>query len=100
MSVRVPSVTLTWNVQSPVWVGVPEIRPVPLLRVRPGGSVPVGFDHVNGELPAPVVVSCLLKGALRVATPRAFDAFSLIRRPWMILKVKSRCAVAGLHHDC
>ncbi len=34
------STTLTWNVYVPAVVGVPDITPVPLFSVSPGGSDP------------------------------------------------------------
>ena len=40
------SVTLTVKLDVPVTVGVPEIRPVLLLRLRPGGRLPTLIDQV------------------------------------------------------
>ena len=51
------SLNVTLTVKLPDTVGVPEIRPVLLLIVRPVGK-PVA-DHVYGAVP-PVPVSCWL----------------------------------------
>ena len=48
------SITCTIKLDVPVAVGVPDITPVELLRVKPFGRVPV-FDHVYGSTP-PVAV--------------------------------------------
>ena len=39
------------KVKNPAVVGVPEILPVLLLRLRPGGSAPAGIDQVIGVVP-------------------------------------------------
>jgi hypothetical protein len=45
------STTLTAKLKVPSVVGVPEITPVVVLKVRPGGSVPLAKLHTNGEVP-------------------------------------------------
>ena len=50
------SVTRAVKLYVPLVVGVPEIVPVPLLSVRPGGSEPLSSDHAYGLVP-PVAAS-------------------------------------------
>ena len=45
------SVTFTVKLLVPEPVGVPEIAPVPGVRVNPTGSVPDEMDHVYGSVP-------------------------------------------------
>ena len=40
------SVTLTVKLEVPVTVGVPEIRPVLVLRLRPDGKLPTLIDQL------------------------------------------------------
>jgi len=46
VGVVTPSVTRNVTVTLPVPVGVPLIRPVDVLSVRPAGRVPENTDHV------------------------------------------------------
>ena len=51
-----PSVTLTSKVKVPAAVGVPDKRPLELLRLRPAGRVlPVTTDQLNGDVPPDAV---------------------------------------------
>src|SRR3989442_14364209 len=43
--------TLTVNLEMPFVVGVPEISPLAVFRVRPSGSEPDAIDHVRGLVP-------------------------------------------------
>src|SRR5204862_3260279 len=61
-SLRPPSLTLTWKVESPACVGVPESSPVEGFRDRPAGSEPEFTDH--DRLLPPVAVSCRLYAVL------------------------------------
>ena len=67
-SVRLPSVTWTMNVKSPVAVGVPEISPFELER-DPGRQA-AGLDDQTCE-PPPSAVSWKLYGSLRNVDLRA-----------------------------
>jgi hypothetical protein len=49
---------LTWNVESPACVGVPEISPEDGFSVSPAGSDPEFTDHVR--LLPPFVANCML----------------------------------------
>ncbi len=57
------SVTLTVKGKVPKDVGVPEMTPVEVLRVSPGGREPALIDHVYGFVP-PVAVSVAEYGVL------------------------------------
>ena len=48
---RVASITLTVKLKTPEPVGVPEIVPVPTLKLTPGGRDPELIDHVYGAMP-------------------------------------------------
>ena len=48
---EVESVTSTVNRKFPSAVGVPEMTPVELLIVSPGGRLPRKIVHVNGAVP-------------------------------------------------
>jgi hypothetical protein len=52
------SVTRTVNVDVPGVVGVPEIRPLALPRIRPGGSWPVARDQVRDAVPLETIRVC------------------------------------------
>ena len=45
------SVTITVRLKSPVAVGVPEITPVLVFRVKPAGRLPAEMLQVYGDMP-------------------------------------------------
>ena len=47
----------TLKLNAPATVGVPEIAPVPLFKLKPGGRLPLFIDHVIGVVPLAVSVS-------------------------------------------
>jgi hypothetical protein len=51
--------------ETPGAVGVPEITPVVLVRVRPAGSEPAGIDQVSGRVP-PAATAILEYGTATV----------------------------------
>ena len=53
------SLTEAVKLNEPLAVGVPEIAPVPALRLTPAGNAPAEIDHVYGVTP-PLACSAAL----------------------------------------
>jgi hypothetical protein len=83
----VASITLTVKLNTPEAVGVPEIVPLPALKLTPVGSDPALIDHVYGVVPplAERVVEYLFsvcaEGSPPVVTERDDGAAALLEPP-------------------
>ena len=70
------SVTWALKVKVPAVVGVPEMAPVLLLRVRPGGKEPLAIDQLYGRVP-PLALRTRVYGILTL--PVGSDAVVIVK---------------------
>jgi hypothetical protein len=84
------SVTRAVKLKVPLVVGVPEMRPVPLLSVNPGGSEPLAIDHAYGLVP-PVAAS--VREYWLPTLPFGSDVVVMLR-VWAAAIVMLNCLVA------